>query len=513
MLFNTFNFFIFIFFLLVFFNFIKIFCSKNNFILNLILLLFSFFFYCWWSINFAFILILNVTLNYYFAKFSFKYKNNKILILGVILNLFFLGYFKYKNFFLENLIYLFSFELVVREVILPLGISFFTFKNIYFLLENQKINLTKQYSLIHYLTYIIFFPHLISGPLSKPSEILPQLKFNLNKNNLENLIIGSIIFFIGLFKKTILADTFQIYTTEIFSIKNENYTISFIEAWLAIISYTFQIYFDFSGYTDMATGLARMFGVIFPINFFSPYKATSIIEFWRKWHISFSNFLKEVIYIPLGGNRKGQLNTYFFILITMGVGGLWHGASWNFIAWGIFNGLLIILNHLIRKQLILNKNVNCALALFKRLFVFFIINISWIFFSATDPILILNFLKGAFGLNGLYLPDNLAIYIEKNFLGEFINFKNIYYYGKSQIFMILLGFIIVFLLPNTFQITENFNPVLNVKQIRNNFKIEVYKGYFKFKYNIINGILYSLITLLAILAISDTSKEFIYYQF
>ena len=513
MLFNTFNFFIFIFFLLIFFNLVKIFCHKNDFNLNLILLLFSLFFYCWWSIDFAFILILNVTLNYYFAKFSFKYKNQKILISGIVLNLLFLGYFKYKNFFLENLNNFFSFELVVREVILPLGISFFTFKNIYFLLENQKMNLTKQYSLIHYLTYIIFFPHLISGPLSKPSEILPQLKSNLNKNNLENLIIGSIIFFIGLFKKTILADTFQVYTAEIFSIKNENYTISFIEAWLAMISYTFQIYFDFSGYTDMATGLARMFGVVFPINFFSPYKATSMIEFWRKWHISFSKFLKEVIYIPLGGNRKGELNSYFFILITMGVGGLWHGASWNFIVWGLFHGLLIILNHLIRKKLIINIKENYAFPFFKRLFVFFIINISWIFFYATDPSLILNFLKGAFGFNGFYLPDNLAIYIEKNFLGEIINFKNIYYYGKSQIFMILLGSIIVFFLPNTFQIMENFNPVLNAKQIRNNFKIEFYKGYFKFNYNIISGILYSLITLLAILAISETAKEFIYYQF
>ena len=245
-----------------------------------------------------------------------------------------------RDFFAANLNALFSTGLIVN-IVLPIGISFYTFTQIAFLVDAYRGQVAR-YALPHYALFVTYFPHLIAGPILHHKDMIPQFERAETKRPDPHLILcGLIIFAIGLFKKTCLADGIQPLVAQAFGPS----TPTFDQAWIGVLAYTFQLYFDFSGYSDMAIGLSLMFGIFLPLNFNSPYKATSIVDFWRRWHMTLSQFLRDYLYIPLGGNRHGRVLRYVNLMITMLLGGLWHGAAWTFVVWGALHGVYLCINH------------------------------------------------------------------------------------------------------------------------------------------------------------------------
>jgi alginate O-acetyltransferase complex protein AlgI len=264
-----------------------------------------------------------------------------VLTIGVAGDLMVLGYFKYAGFLAANLNAMFSTGLSV-SILLPVGISFYTFTQIAFLVDAYRGNVAG-YALPHYALFVTYFPHLIAGPILHHKDMIPQFEAAESKSPNPHLILcGLMIFAIGLFKKTGLADGIQPLVALAFG---SEAAPSFDQAWIGALAYTFQLYFDFSGYSDMAIGISLMFGIFLPLNFNSPYKATSIIDFWRRWHMTLSQFLRDYLYIPLGGNRHGRVLRYVNLMVTMGLGGLWHGAAWTFVAWGALHGVYLCINH------------------------------------------------------------------------------------------------------------------------------------------------------------------------
>jgi len=270
-----------------------------------------------------------------------KISNKHLLIFGIFTNLSLLAYFKYYDFFISNINYIFNTNLTLLHLLLPLAISFFTFQQISYLVDSYKQE-TKEYDFLNYAFFVSFFPQLIAGPIVHHKEMMPQFlsKFSLVIKH-KNIALGIFIFIIGLFKKVYIADKLAIMSTNGF---NASQALNTLEAWTTSLSYTLQLYYDFSGYTDMAIGIALLFNIKLPINFNTPYKALSIQDFWKRWHITLSKFLRDYIYIPLGGNRvpEGRIyinpNDYFFIR--------WHGAGITFIFWGFLHGFALIINHI-----------------------------------------------------------------------------------------------------------------------------------------------------------------------
>jgi alginate O-acetyltransferase complex protein AlgI len=263
-----------------------------------------------------------------------------VLTLGVFGDLVILGIFKYAGFFASNLNAILGTTFVV-DVLLPVGISFYTFTQIAFLVDAYKGKIAR-YSPPHYALFVTYFPHLVAGPILHHKDIIPQFERTAaNKPDFHAIVCGLLIFAIGLFKKTCLADRIQPLVASAFGAT----VPSFDQAWIGALAYTFQLYFDFSGYSDMAIGISLMFGIFLPLNFDSPYKAGNIIDFWRRWHITLSQFLRDYLYIPLGGNRRGRVLRYVNLMITMLLGGLWHGAAWTFVIWGALHGTYLCINH------------------------------------------------------------------------------------------------------------------------------------------------------------------------
>src|ERR1700716_1463090 len=263
-----------------------------------------------------------------------------VLTIGVAGDLLVLGYFKYAGFLAANLNAIFSTGFTVN-ILLPVGISFYTFTQIAFLVDAYRGKVAR-YRLPDYVLFVTYFPHLIAGPILHHKDMIPQFERAAAKRPDAHMILcGLIIFAIGLFKKTCLADGIQPLVTLAFGPNAP----SFDQAWIGALAYTFQLYFDFSGYSDMAIGISLMFGIFLPLNFYSPYKATSIIDFWRRWHMTLSQFLRDYLYIPLGGNRHGSVLRYVNLGITMLLGGLWHGAAWTFVIWGALHGAYLCVNH------------------------------------------------------------------------------------------------------------------------------------------------------------------------
>ena len=262
------------------------------------------------------------------------------LTVGVAGDLIVLGIFKYAGFLAANLNALFSTGITIH-ILLPVGISFYTFTQIAFLVDAYRGNVAR-YALPHYALFVTYFPHLIAGPILHHKDMIPQFERAETKRPHAHLILcGLMIFAFGLFKKTGVADGIQPLVAVAFG----PVTPSFDQAWIGALAYTFQLYFDFSGYSDMAIGISLMFGIFLPLNFNSPYKATSIVDFWRRWHMTLSQFLRDYLYIPLGGNRRGRVLRYVNLMITMLLGGLWHGAAWTFVAWGALHGAYLCINH------------------------------------------------------------------------------------------------------------------------------------------------------------------------
>ena len=358
-------------------------------------------FYSWWNIAYLPLLLISIMFNFTLGislskKSKKNYKKKSILFFGIIINLLLLAYFKYMDFFIENFNLISDSNLPLLEITLPLAISFFTFQQISYLVDSYK-GYTKEYRFIDYTIFVTFFPQLIAGPIVHHKEMMPQFADEKNKIiNFRNISMGLFIFSIGLFKKVIIADSFSSYVSNGFDIQEK---LTFIEAWITSLSYTFQLYYDFSGYTDMAIGLALLFNIKLPINFNSPYKATNIQDFWRRWHMTLSRFLRDYIYIPLGGNKGKDLSTYTNLLITFFLAGIWHGAGWTFVLWGLLHAFAMIIFKVYSK---LNIKLHF---IFAWLITFNFLNITWIFFRAKEFEDAIKVLKGLIGLNGLGLSS------------------------------------------------------------------------------------------------------------
>jgi len=314
---------------------------------KIVLLLASLFFYGWWDVRYVPLVVTSVLVNFAVGLLLGRKRSARrlVLIIGVIFNLGLLGYFKYANFFLANFDQLTGLSLTISSIVLPLGISFFTFQQIAYLVETSRDGRCER-NIISYSLFVVFFPHLIAGPITHPREMLPQFDVAGSKQfDINQLNIGMALLVLGLAKKAVIADTLALLANPVFSAADTAQAVSSTGAWMGALAYTFQLYFDFSGYSDMAIGLGLLFGIRLPVNFASPYKSKSITEFWRRWHITLSRFLRNYIYIPLGGNRKGLQRRYLNLMITMGLGGLWHGAGWTFLAWGLLHGGYLVINN------------------------------------------------------------------------------------------------------------------------------------------------------------------------
>ncbi len=314
------------------------------------LLIASLIFYAWWRVDFLALLLASTLINFAIGshcttRFAQGRSTKGWLIVGLTFNLGLIIWFKYSGLLASSANDLLALGIPIPELFLPLAISFFTFEQISYLVDSAK-GRAPHYSFINYALFVSYFPHLIAGPIIRHNDLIPQ--FNKTRDShtrADDIAVGMTLFTIGLAKKVLIADNLAPFSDTIFSAANAGAAISTSDAWLGTLFFTFQIYFDFSGYSDMALGSACLLGIRLPMNFNSPYKAASIIEFWRLWHISLSEFLRDYLYIALGGNRLGAARRYGNLLITMLLGGLWHGANWTFLIWGGLHGLFLIINH------------------------------------------------------------------------------------------------------------------------------------------------------------------------
>ena len=484
----------------------------------------SLIFYGWWNPNHIFLIIISVLVNYYLSKKIIHFKRvyfykKLFLIFGIIFNLGLLAYFKYMNFFIENLSYILDKDFSVFLIILPLGISFYTFQQIAFLVDTfkQKTNGTK---LHNYFLFVSFFPQLISGPIVHHKEMMFQfirLK-EKSKHLWENLSLGFTVITIGLFKKVVIAEKMANWSDQIFSYSASGGVLTFLEAWIGVLCFSFQIYFDFSAYSDIAIGLALLFGIKLPINFYSPYKATSIIEFWRLWHITLSRFLKNYLYIPLGGNKHGNIRRYLNLFLVMLLGGLWHGAGWTFILWGFLHGLFLTLNHMFRTLIkLLNLKIlihNIFYLWFFRVLTFILVSLAWVLFRSEDLVSSLSMYNSLFGLNGVTLPTHYELYF-----GDFvfylkllgINFNTTPNFGGGfQILWIIAMFLLVWFCPNTIEIMSKFKIHIE----NENFNKYSNFNFIKWRPNSFFSLILSLVIFFVIIKIFQGREgEFIYFQF
>lgn len=357
----------------------------------------SLFFYGYWDANYLILLLISILLNFTFgavvspAKITYNLLARKIILtLAIMVNLLTLGYYKYANFFMENINSLSGTDYAIKAIILPLGISFFTFTQIAFLVDSYK-GKAQEYNFINYTLFVTFFPHLIAGPILHHGEMMPQFKDENNKNiNFNNILSGLAIFSIGLIKKVIIADTFATFAERGYS---QGFVFDFYNSWATSLSYTFQLYFDFSGYCDMAIGAALLFNIMLPINFNSPYKALDIQDFWRRWHITLGRYLRDYVYIPLGGNKVSPIKNYFNLFATFTLAGLWHGASWMFVLWGAMHGLALIIHRVW-------KSWGAKMPKYLAWFVtFMFVNITWIFFRSPELDTAINIISNMFNLS------------------------------------------------------------------------------------------------------------------
>jgi D-alanyl-lipoteichoic acid acyltransferase DltB (MBOAT superfamily) len=309
------------------------------------------FFYGYWDVRFLPVIGISIVLNYFFglrliAEPLGSLRRKRIFLVAIGANLVALGVFKYTNFFIGTVSWLTHGHIHFHEtsIVLPLGISFFTFTQIAYLADVFAGH-PYEANFVKYSLFVTYFPHLVAGPILHHREMMPQFGAESSRRfSPERMAVGLTVFGIGLFKKVIIADGFSLIANPAFAAAAQNH-ISAIDAWCGALAYSLQIYFDFSGYCDMAIGLSTMLGIVLPFNFDAPYKSLSIVEFWRRWHITLSRFLRDYLYVPLGGSRSGERRRYANLFTTMLLGGLWHGAGWTFVIWGALHGIFLIVNH------------------------------------------------------------------------------------------------------------------------------------------------------------------------
>jgi len=439
-LFNSYIY-IFAFLPVVFFTYFFL-LKRGMLLASKVLLVFaSLFFYSWWNIKYLPLILISMFVNYAIGtalsnNLTPKYKKH-LLIFGIVFNVGLLGYFKYADFFIQNINFIANTDIPLLHLALPLAISFFTFQQIAYLVDSYKGE-TKEYDLLNYMVFVSFFPQLIAGPIVHHKEMMPQFEDKNNKKiSYKNITAGLFIFAVGLFKKAVIADSLSPYVAQGFDFSTH---LGFLEAWSTTLAYAMQLYYDFSGYTDMAIGSALLFNIRLPINFNSPYKAVNIQDFWRRWHITLSRFLRDYIYIPLGGNRKGRFRTYYNLFITFLIGGIWHGAGWTFVFWGFLHGIGMVVHRIF-------KELGYSMNRFAGWFITFVfVNVTWVFFRAKEWDDAIKVLKGMVGLNGWMLPEN----------------KNIFFGADNYItLMVLFGAMFAALLwQNSMQMLSNLKPGL-----------------------------------------------------
>jgi alginate O-acetyltransferase complex protein AlgI len=432
----------------------------------------SLFFYGWWDPSNLLIIIPSILGNYVFGMFAGRTDKSDhpsprrfFLFLGVSANLTALAYFKYYNFFVATLADAANIHVVLKTIVLPLGISFFTFQQIKFLVDRYT-GRAAQPTFLYYFFLISFFPHVIAGPIVQYNDLLPQLEgkkvFRLRVRCVAD---GLTIFLLGLAKKLVLADQLGNYVAGPFHAASVGEHLTFFAAWSAALSYTLQLYFDFSGYSDMAIGLARMFGLRFPINFNSPYKADNIVEFWKRWHITLSTFLREYLYIPLGGNRHGDIRRYANLMATMLLGGLWHGAGWTFVAWGALHGAYLTIVHLWHRLCVTTQALRCPRAI-ARVITLLAVIIAWVLFRADSLSSANNIFRGMSGQYGALLPSQLIEILPflshiANGSGTVPNLGDGTVLGSVEMLaFIALGFAICLGTPNLYELSRRRRSLL-----------------------------------------------------
>lgn len=379
--------------------------------------IFSLGFYTWWNPVYVLLLVALMVVNFALGRLLVSVgRKRAILAIGICLNLGVLGYFKYTNFLLNTLEWALGQSYSFHEIILPLAISFFTFQKIAFLVDVYQGKVTRL-NFLDFCLFVCFFPQLIAGPIVHYREMQPQFE-NLKAGRYDTSVFvpGLSLFLVGLFKKVVLADSLARVASPIFGTALDGGDLSALTAWTGALSYTFQLYFDFSGYSDMAIGIALMFGIRLPFNFDSPYKATSIIDFWRRWHITLSTFLRDYLYIPLGGNRHGEARRLTNLMITMVLGGLWHGAGWTFVAWGGLHGAYLVINHLWRARTGAAGpdagGHRLAWTAASTVLTFLAVVLGWVFFRATTFEAALRMLAAMAGIGGVdsnFTPEATAL--------------------------------------------------------------------------------------------------------
>ncbi len=453
----------------------------------------SLFYYGWWDPKYLGLILGSIIANFALGVHLGRERaasRRAVLVVGIVANLALLGYFKYTGFFLETLNRALGTEWSTPPIVLPLAISFFTFQQIAYLVDAYQ-HKAREYRFADYSLFVTFFPQLIAGPIVHHKEMLPQFtERGPYRLNARDLGVGGTIFFIGLFKKTVIADTCASFASPIFDSVAGGATASFFDGWVAALAYTLQLYFDFSGYSDMAIGAARLFGIRLPLNFFSPYKATNIVEFWRRWHMTLSRFLRDYLYIALGGNRRGPARRYVNLFATMLLGGLWHGAGWTFVIWGGLHGSYLCVNHVwrvLRQRLAPDREVSWIERRVYHALTFFAVVVGWVFFRAADFDTAVSVLSSMIGANGLTFPSELKFY--------------------AAVPAITAGLIVAWWLPNTAQLLRSQNPVLETYSLEGERPTLL-----EWKPTLRWAVVAAALTLSAVLLMSRAS-EFIYYQF
>ena len=482
----------------------------------------SLFFYGWWNPAYLGLILASILVNYALGVSlgnQDTQRSKPLLALGIAFNLGLIGYFKYANFFIQNINWAFGSTFHLETIILPLAISFFTFQQIAYLVDAYKGE-TREYNFLHYCLFVTFFPQLIAGPIVYHKEMLPQFaKDSIYRLNHERLAVGLTIFIIGLFKKIALADEAAKYATPVFHAAEQGVALTFFEGWGGALAYTLQLYFDFSGYSDMAIGLACMFGIHLPINFHSPYKAVNIIEFWRRWHMTLSRFMRDYLYIPLGGNRLGSMRQFLNLTIIMFLGGLWHGAGWTFVLWGMLHGFYLVINHAwqhlrramghdLQNSSAWGRGVSLVLT-------FSAVVIGWVLFRAESLTGALHILSAMAGAGGISLPVGLESYMgaSASWLKDFgIVFNGLFFNGLTSwnkgiaVMAILLW--VAWFLPNTQQFMRAYQPQTEKSQAN---KMDNVSG-LKWRPSVGYVLLIAVTLYLSINFVTRTS-EFIYFNF
>ena len=469
----------------------------------------SLFFYGWWEPIYLTLIVGSILFNYVVGRALLRRPTKAVLTFGVVMNLGLLGVFKYANLAIGSVASLTGGALGAVDIILPLAISFFTFQQVAYLVDAYQ-GKVEEPGFTTYCLFVSFFPQLIAGPIVHHREMIPQF---LQRHEIDvvwrNLAIGFTIATIGLFKKLVLADRAGFWGDQSFGAVARGIDVSFIEAWVGVLGFSFQIYFDFSGYTDMAIGLARMFGIILPLNFASPYKATSIIDFWRGWHMTLTRFLRDYLYFPLGGNRLGPARRYVNLMIVMLLGGLWHGASWTFVAWGGLHGVYLAVNHGWRAWRGAPVEPTAVGRWSGRLLTFTAVTVAWVFFRADSFGASLVMLRGLAGFNGVVLPAHYADVLGGltpwlSGLGVAFGALPAYSGGWQLVTLAgLLGF--VWLLPNTQEIMAGFEPALDARPSR---------SLIRWRPSLASGLVVAaLASYLTLSLLQGPSGEFIYFEF